>query len=349
MDKKFISDFKVNEQVTSVFMLRKKNLKLTKYDKPYLEMTLSDKTGKIEGRLWDDAEKYNEAADTGDFVLIKGTVDKYREEKQLKVDYLVKADERAFCYEDMVRVAANREKYYNDILTYLKSIKNVWVKSLSELFVKDEKLMASFKDGIGGKSWHNAYIGGLMEHTFEVMYISQEMCRLCGEADRDIALFGAFIHDIGKVRELDPKKLEYTVEGGLLGHIAIGYRILTEKISEITDFPYDLRLRLEHIILSHHGEYEQQSPVLPKTLEATIIYHADELVSQANAIKEIQVGQKEEGKTWSNYVTIKNRKYFIKSAAEEGWSQENKESKQSGQAGSISEEADGSDEIGDLF
>jgi len=178
-----------------------------------------------------------------------------------------------------------------------------------------------------------------MEHTYEVMYISGKMCDLCKEADRDVAFFGAFIHDIGKVFELDAKKLEYTVEGGLLGHIAIGYRILTEKISEVKDFPYDLRLRLEHIILSHHGEYEQQSPVLPKTLEATIIYHSDELVSQANAIKEIQVGQKAEGKLWSNYVTIKSRKYFIKTADEESWKEK----------GSREEKTDSADENNDLF
>lgn len=312
MDKKFVSDFKVNEKIDSVFILRKKNLKLTKYDKPYLEMTFADKTGKIEGRLWDNAEKFNESAVTGDFIHVRGTVDKFREEKQLKVDSIAKADERAFQYEDMVRVAEDRERCYDNILDCLSNIKDPWILKLSKRFTDDEKLMSSFKDGIGGKSWHNAYIGGLMEHTFEVMYISGQMCDLCREANKDIALFGAFIHDIGKVLELDAKKLEYTVEGGLLGHITIGYRILTEKIGEIKDFPYDLRLRLEHIILSHHGEYEQQSPVLPKTLEATIIYHADELVSQTNAIKEIQVRERDEGKLWSSYVSIKRRKYFIK-------------------------------------
>ena len=113
--------------------------------------------------------------------------------------------------------------------------------------------------------------------------------------------------------------LEYTIEGGLLGHIAIGLKILAEKISKIPDFPKDLSLRLEHIILSHHGEYEQQSPVLPKTLEATIIYQTDELVSQANAIKEIQLQQGEEGRVWSNFVGIKGRKYYIKNSREEEW------------------------------
>ncbi|MFH1847239.1 MAG: HD domain-containing protein [Candidatus Omnitrophota bacterium] len=319
MNKKYILDFKINEQVDSFFMLRKKNLKLTKHDKPYLEMTLSDKTGKIEGRLWDDADKFNEYADTGDVVHVKGVVDKFRESKQLKVDFFAKADERAFKYEDMVRVAESTETDYNEVVAYLRTIKNPWIKKIADLFVEDKTLMAALKEGVGGKSWHNAYIGGLLEHTYEVMCIANKMCELYPQADRDVTLFGAFIHDIGKVIELDAKKLEYTTEGGLLGHIAIGYGILHEKIREIPEFPKELSLRLKHIMLSHHGEYEQQSPVLPKTLEATIVYQTDDLVSQANAIKEIQLLQGEEGRVWSDYVFIKNRKYYIKDSGAEEW------------------------------
>ncbi len=322
MEKRFISDLKVNEKIDTIFILRKKNLKLTKYDKPYLEMSFQDKTGKIEGRLWDDADKFNEAAETGEAVRVKGVVDKYRDEKQLKVDSIAKADERSFKYEDMVRVAENRDGIYRDIIKYLEETKNPWLRKLAEEFTGDGSLMALFKDGLGGKAWHNAYIGGLMEHTYEVMYIVREMCKLYPMADKDIAVMGAFIHDIGKVFELDPKKLEYTIDGGLLGHIAIGHKIFMKKIDSIPDFPGDLSLRLEHIVLSHHGEYEQQSPVLPKTLEATIVYQVDELVSQANAIKEIQISQREEGKIWSDFVSIKNRKYYIKSAEDEDWMRE---------------------------
>jgi len=319
MKKQFVADFKVNEQIDSVFIVRKKNLKLTKYDKHYLELSLQDKTGMIEGRLWDNAEKFNEAVETGDAARVKGVVDKYREDKQLKVDFISKADDRSFRYEDMVRVAEDREKIYGDILSLLESMKNPWLLSLSKKIVSDEELMEAFKDVPGGKAWHNAYIGGLMEHTYEVMYISDEVCGLYPQANRDIAILGAFIHDIGKVFELDPKKMEYTVKGGLVGHIAIGYRILIDKVNTIPDFPEELSMRLEHIILSHHGKYEQQSPVLPKTLEATIIYQTDELVSQANAIKEIQLAQSAEGRVWSNYVSIKSRKYYIKDIQEEGW------------------------------
>ncbi len=320
MKKTFIQELKFNEVVDSFFMLRKKELKIAKNDKPYLALTLSDKTGKLEGRLWDNAEKFNELADTGDVVHVKGTVEKYREEKQLKVDSLAKADDRLFKYEDMVRVAENREKVLADVSSMLLGVTNPWLKALASKFLEDGDLMSLFKDGVGGKMWHNAYIGGLLEHTYEVMYIVDKMCAIYPQVNRDLTLFGAFIHDVGKVRELDFRKMEYTDEGGLVGHIVIGHKILVSKMAEIEGFPPDLAIRLEHMILSHHGEYEQQSPVLPKTLEATIVYHADELVSQSNAIKEIQRNESDEGKSWSQFVSMKNRKYYIKDTVGEEWS-----------------------------
>ncbi|MDD3088510.1 MAG: HD domain-containing protein [Candidatus Omnitrophica bacterium] len=319
MGKKFISEFKFNEQVDSFFMLLKKELKMTKYDKPYLQLTLSDRTGKIEGRLWDDAARFNEMADAGDVAHVKGVVEKYREEKQLKVDLLAKADERAFRFEDMVRVAQNRDKVEADIRMILEGFTNPWLKSLAEAFLGDTALMAAFRDAIGGKMWHNAYIGGLMEHTYEVMCIVERMAGLYPQMSRELALMGAFMHDIGKIEELDPRKMEYTDQGNLIGHIILGHKILINKISLVQTFPADLAMRLEHMILSHHGEYEHQSPVLPKTLEATVVYQADELASQANAVKEIIQNEASEGKNWSQFYGIKNRKYFIRDHSGEDW------------------------------
>ncbi|MDD4956638.1 MAG: HD domain-containing protein [Candidatus Omnitrophica bacterium] len=317
MAKQYIQDLKVNDRVDSFFMLNKKNLKLTKYDKPYMELGLSDKTGKIEGRLWDNAEDFDQAVQTGDIVRVKGSVSKFKEDKQLKVDMVEPADDRAYLYEDMVRVAENREEIFNRIKSYLAGLKDPSLKALADLFMSDDDLIKAFMDGVGGKSWHNAYIGGLAEHTYEVMFITDKMCELYPDVNRDLAIMGAFLHDIGKVFELDPRKMEYTEEGGLLGHIAIGYGLLKSKIDSLTDFPDDRALHLCHIVLSHHGEYEQQSPVLPKTLEATIVYQVDELVSQANAVKEIRSAQAEEGRPWSNFVSIKNRKYYLKTPAQE--------------------------------
>jgi len=311
MDKQFIRDLVPNQKIEACFALNKKELKRTKYDKPYLEITLVDKTGRIEGRLWDEAEKFDKAAGTGDIVRIKGSVVEFRDEKQIKVDFMEKADEEIFEQEDMARVVGNREELMGKVRSFLEDLSNPWIKALSGKFTGDGEFMGRFYEGAGAKSWHNAYIGGLLEHTYEVMFITDQVCSLYPEADRDIAVFGAFLHDLGKVFEIDVKKMDYTVAGGLLGHIAIGYKMLNSKISEIEDFPEDISCALEHIILSHHGEYEQQSPVLPKTLEATIVYQVDELVSQANAVKEIKTQQSGEGRAWSNYVSIKNRKYFL--------------------------------------
>jgi len=319
MKKIFIKDFEVNQKIDSCFLLRKKNLKLTKADKPYLELTFSDKTGNIEGRLWDDAEKYFEIAETGDIVKTRSIVTEFKGDKQLKVDSFFKADDDDFVYEDMVRVADNRDQIFANIIEMLNGVENEWIKKLALKFTGDEKFVKLFSEGVGGKSWHNAYIGGLMEHTYEVMSVANKVCSLYPEADKSVTIFGSFLHDVGKIEEIDPRKMEYTIEGGLLGHIAIGYKILQDKIKLIEGFPQELAIRLSHIILSHHGEYEQQSPVLPKTLEAVIVYQTDELVSQANAIKEIKANERGEGKVWSNYVSIKNRKFFIKDEFSESW------------------------------
>ncbi|MBF0216537.1 MAG: HD domain-containing protein [Candidatus Omnitrophica bacterium] len=312
MLKKFVTELSDNETVDTYFLLVKNVRKLTKNDKPYLELTFQDKTGKIEGRLWDDADVYYGKCETGDVVRVKGIIQSYKESRQVKVDMLEKSAPGSFSREEVVRVAPNREETGKKLAGYLKSFTNTWIRCLAEAFTDDAVFMERFKDGIGAKSWHNAYVGGLLEHTYEVMYMVDKMCDLYPELSRDIAIFGAFIHDIGKIRELDEKRMEYTLEGGLIGHVAIGYVILSEKISRVKDFPEDLRLRLCHIILSHHGEYEQQAPVLPKTLEATVVYQADDLVSQASAVREILVSQKGSDREWSDYVSIKSRKYFVR-------------------------------------
>jgi 3'-5' exoribonuclease len=262
--------------------------------------------------LWDDADVYYGKCETGDVVRVKGMVQTYKESRQIKVDMIDKAATGSFSREDIVRVAVNRGETKQKLTGYLESLQNPWIRSLAKAFTCDAGFMERFEEGIGAKSWHNAYVGGLLEHTFEVMYMVDKMCDLYPELSRDIAIFGAFTHDIGKIRELDEKRMEYTLEGGLIGHVAIGYRILSEKISSIKDFPPELSMRLFHIILSHHGEYEQQAPVLPKTLEATVVYQADDLVSQASAVREIMVSQKGSGRDWSDFVSIKSRKYFVR-------------------------------------
>lgn len=309
--KKFIKDLKAGEAVESVFLLKRKELQRTKDNKPYLKVTLADKTGAIEGRVWEEADTFDKKIDTGDVLVVTGSVDNWRDNIQVKVERLRKAAPEQYKMQDLVRAIENAEEIFADIERRLGAVTNQWFKILIKKYFDEPDFIERFKTSPGAQSWHNAYIGGLLEHTHEVIVITEKACDLYPEADRETCLVGAFLHDSGKVFEIEPRTFELTLGGGLIGHLPLGFELLASRIASISGFPGDLALHLKHIILSHHGEYEQQSPVLPKTLEATIVYHADELVSQTNAVKELIRAQSGFQKVWSNYVSIKNRRYLL--------------------------------------
>jgi len=310
--RKPIKDLKVGENIETVYLLRKKEMQKTKDNKPYLMLVFSDRTGMIEARMWDNAEDANSKVDAGSPVLVKGTVNSWKDNIQLKIDQISAVPAGEFKMDDLIRSVENIDEIFGSVKNYISEISNKWLKLLADQFLDDEQFMDRFKKAAGAKNWHNAYKGGLLEHTNEVMFIVDKVCGLYPQADRDLCLLGAFLHDIGKVLEIDSNTLEYTLEGGLIGHLPLGFEMVSDKINHMDGFPKDLASYVQHIILSHHGEYQQQSPVLPKTLEATIIYHADELVSQANAVKEIIQSQSDNIREWSNFVSIKNRKYLLK-------------------------------------
>lgn len=313
MKKVFIKDLKPGTSVATVFLLKKKELGKTKKEKPYLKLEFADKTGSIEGRMWDNALDADGKVDTGAAVVVAGSVDEWNGAVQIKVDNLLFAKPGTYQHADLMRCVENIDEMYECIKSCLrKNISNNWISLLVKEFLDDQETMDKFKHAPGARSWHNAYIGGLMEHSLEVMVIVEKVCEMYPEANKDIALFGAFMHDIGKMYELDAHTFEYTHPGGLVGHLALGFELLIKKMASIDGFPDDLALHLKHIILSHHGEYEQQSPVLPKTLEAVIVYHADNLVSQANAVSEIMRAQSFAERDWSSFISIKNRKFFLK-------------------------------------
>lgn len=309
---KFIKDLKEGQKIASVYLLKNKQMSMTKHNKPYLSLLLADKTGSIEARVWDNAEIADARVSSGSAVLVKAEVVKWKENTQLSVGDIQTVVDGEYKREDLIRSVENVNEILENIMKLLCSMKDTWLRLLADEFLKDKDLMKKFKISPGAKNWHNAYIGGLLEHTYEVMFVADRVCQLYPEANRDLVIIGALIHDIGKVIEIDPNTFEYTLEGGLVGHLSLGFELLLKKVDAIENFPDKLRIHLKHIILSHHGEYEQQSPILPKTLEATIVYHSDDLLSQTNAVREIITNQPGSQQDWSNYISIKNRKYLLK-------------------------------------
>jgi 3'-5' exoribonuclease len=175
---KYIKDIKPDEKIESVYLLKKKELKRTKENKPYLTMVLADKTGAIEAKVWDDADTVEMRIGGASAVHIKGVVVKYRENIQFKVDHIRPADENEYSPSDLIRSLENPEEIFDKIVGYIKSIENKWLNLLAMAILDDVDLREKFMRSPGAQNWHNAYIGGLMEHTYEVMYITDHVCSL---------------------------------------------------------------------------------------------------------------------------------------------------------------------------
>jgi 3'-5' exoribonuclease len=192
----------------------------------------------------------------------------------------------------------------NEFISYIKSIRNDFLhKLLQEIF--DEERLGKFSEHPAGKMWHHSYLGGLIEHTLEIISICDLICKFHKEINRDLLITGAMLHDIGKIIEINSEPgFEYSTEGKLLGHIVIAATMVEKEINKIKNFPDDLRINLLHLILSHQGKLEQASPVVPKTLEAIALYHADELSAKTNAYKLSLERELKSPSGWTKFINL---------------------------------------------
>ncbi len=308
----FVKDLKAGLEVTEFFVLRKKELK--EYDgQRFLKLELGDKSGRIDAIVWDNLDQLYDKAETGEIVKVKGWVNTYKEIPQIKVDKIRKAKEKEFDLADFL--PATEKSYdllYEDFKNIVQTIKNSYLRRLLDLLMEDSSLMDKLKRAPGGKLWHHARVGGLLEHTLKVVSICEKAAQMYDLVDRDLLITGALVHDIGKVNSYSASGFfDYTDEGRLLGHIVSGDELIDRKIQKIGGFPQDLALKLKHLILSHQGQLELASPVVPQTVEAIILHYADELDAQADAFSHIINTQKTKGKKWSDWVHLINRFIYL--------------------------------------
>lgn len=193
-----------------------------------------------------------------------------------------------------------------------QSVTNPYLQKLLSSILEDEKLAGKLKLAPGGKLWHHSYVGGLLEHTLKVVEFCEKASELYELVDRDLLVAGALIHDIGKIYSYSLSGfIDYTDEGRLLGHIVSGDELVSQKIAAIEGFPESLALELRHLVLSHQGELEFASPVVPQTLEAIILYYADEIDAKAGAFTQIIQREKSPGKKWSDWVPLIHRYIYL--------------------------------------
>ena len=307
----WIRDIKVDTWVKESYLVKSKRSMLTKKGDPYLSMILSDKTGQIEARVWDRVEELSAQFKEGDVIHIEGYVTYFKDSIQLNIKEIRphkgKIDPSVFL-ESTSQDISQMMKELEDILG---QIKNPYLQFIIDEFLKDSDFMTSFKRAPAGKNLHHPYLGGLLEHTLNVMKMCTQISELYPFLDRELLLCGAFLHDIGKIKEYQyDLHFDYTHEGRLLGHLILGISMLEEKIRYIDKIPKDLILRLKHLILSHHGEYEFGSPKRPKILEAVVLHLVDEIDAKINGIYRFFETDGNEG-LWTGFSRVYDR-FFLK-------------------------------------
>lgn len=285
----FANELEPNQQVQTTFLVLTKDVRQKKTGEPYLSLQLGDKTGDIDAKMWDGVAEIVDTFDRNDYVKIRGQATVYQNKLQLRVDRLMRADEREIEPADYFPASKrDRDEMYAELMGYIETMRNPHLKALLEAFFADADIARRYKTAPAAKSIHHAWIGGLIEHVLSLMALARFTARHYPEVDEDLLLTGVVLHDIGKIYELTyDRGFGYSDEGQLIGHILIALRMVDEKARQVPDFPPKLKLLVEHLIASHHGELEYGSPKVPCFLEAMLLHHIDNLDSKMETVRTI--------------------------------------------------------------
>lgn len=290
MKKLLVADLaaRENQNIAGFFAVAAKNSRATKSGASYLALMLGDSSGQIEARAWDNAEV--QPFEAGDVVAVRGQVCRYNEKIQLKVDKIRRADDRdagQWVLRDFVpQSERDIDEMWTELEAWVAGFTDPDLRNLLEAFLHDEAIASALREAPAAKALHHAWIGGLLEHVLSLMSLCDLVAGHYPHINRDLLLTGVFLHDIGKLRELQwGTSFEYSLEGQLLGHITIGLGMIEKKIDALPDFPAAKRLLVEHLVLSHHGKYEYGSPKLPMTPEAIMLHYLDDLDAKMQTVR----------------------------------------------------------------
>ena len=311
-----IASFKEGDQVEETYLVVNKQVLVSKNGGMYLSVKLADRTGEVDGKMWDNAETIASRFEKEDFVRIKGTAANYQGMMQVKLKALERVDDAAVDLSNFLETTPrNIDEMVKELAAAAAGVGNSHLRQLMTSFLNDKTFMEVFRRAPAAKALHHNYIGGLLEHVVELVALAKDVAKHFPGIDTDLVTVGAFLHDIGKVRELSVRKsIEYTTEGRLLGHISLGYEMVAEKIRSISGFPDELTMLLKHIMLSHHGEYEFGSPKRPKIQEAIIINYLDDLSAKISNFRATLKKESVEAGDWTHFSKMHDR-YLYRQAS----------------------------------
>jgi 3'-5' exoribonuclease len=292
-----------NKVIISSFVVVSKQVKPKKTGEPYLALTLGDRSGHVEAKMWDNVEDAIDVFDQDDFIKVKGLLNKYKNRFQITIHKLRLLGDSEVDFADYLpKTTKDIGELWKTLASFVATFQNHHLKALIELFMADSEIAEAYRNAPAAKSLHHAYIGGLLDHVVSLFRSCDLVCRNYPHINRDLLLTGAFLHDIGKIHELAyQRSFSYTTRGQLLGHMIIELEMLQAKLAQLPDFPDDLKTLVEHLIISHHGQYEFGSPKLPMFPEALMLHYLDDLDSKMEAMRAQLERDAESDGGWTGY------------------------------------------------
>ena len=317
MTRQYVNQLSDAQPVDEVFRAFGKQLRPNRNGNLYLQVQLSDRTGSVVGMLWNAGDRIYRSFQNGDYVQIEGTAQVYNGTIQIIASRIERVestmiDENEF----MLAEICDIDQLNQRLKELLRSVKNVHLRNIVESFLVDDEFMELFSKCPAGIKVHHAYAGGLLEHVVKLIELAEFVGKQYSALNGEMLILGAFLHDIGKVRELTiSPDFGYSDEGQLIGHMVIGIRILEDKVREAEELsgepiPDELVLQLKHMIVSHHGEYEYGSPKLPMTLESIALHYLDSLDAKVQSFTQILQDDPNSDSHWTSYQPNINRKLY---------------------------------------
>lgn len=317
MARRYITQLGERENLDEVFLASEKQLRTNRNGNLYLQIRLADKTGSITAMLWNASDSVYSAFDNGDYLRVRGTTQFHNGNLQVILQKFEVVDPKTVDEADFTTLAAaDVDRLAGRLQQLLRGMRNVRLRELAEAFLIDEDFMTRFGSAPAGVKNHHAYRGGLLDHVVSLMELCSIVAPRYKDIDSDLLLMGAFLHDMGKIDELVYERdLGYSDEGQLIGHVVIAVGILNDKIREAEklsgeEFPRELKLRLQHMIVSHHGEYEYGSPKLPMTLEAVALHYLDNLDAKIFSLGQLIRDDVNTDSNWTPFQASLQRKLY---------------------------------------
>ena len=307
----FVTDLLSDQTITSFFLVHEKEIRNTREGKSYLRLELGDRSGTIEARMWDQFESAARDINRDDFVKVQARVELYKSRPQLAVLQLRLARPEEIELADYLpHTKADVEKMYLELRGYAESITNPWLKKLVMNILGEPEIARCYKRAPAAKTMHHAYLGGLLEHVVSLCGMSRLVASHYSELNLDLLLTAAILHDVGKLEELCyERSIGYTTPGMLLGHIVMELETVSRAIDRIEGFPAQLKTVVQHLLISHHGQYEFGSPKLPMIREALVFHYLDDLDSKIAATR-VAMASPSGDEEWSAYSAALGRRFL---------------------------------------